>query len=333
MKAVRLHGIGDLRVEEVPEPEPPAADEVLVAVEAAGICGSDIHNFRTGMWLTRRPSIPGHELCGTVLACGSGVDRLRTGDRVIADSRVFCGSCDRCVAGLPNLCRSIGYVGEVVDGGFAPLVKLRQHQFLRLEDQALDPCVAAMAEPLAVALHAVNRLQPARGEAVLVTGAGPIGALTAIVLASRGSGPVFVLDRNSDRLALVERAAGAIPLHADHLARHGGEWSCVVETTGSAAVLGAVIPRMSAGGRIVTVGIFHGAVAADLNRIVEGEVELRGCAAFRDELHEANRLLAGLAPRLALLADQPIGLGEVPAAYDRLAAGRMDAVKVIVRPD
>ncbi len=81
MRAVRLYDVGDLRVEDVPEPTILAADGILVRVAAAGICGSDLHNFRTGQWMSRRPSIPGHELAGDVIAIGSGVMRFAPGDR------------------------------------------------------------------------------------------------------------------------------------------------------------------------------------------------------------------------------------------------------------
>jgi (R,R)-butanediol dehydrogenase/meso-butanediol dehydrogenase/diacetyl reductase len=329
MQAVRLYGIGDLRVEEIDEPGDPADSGIVVAVEAAGICGSDLHNYKTGMWLSRIPSVPGHEFCGRVVAIGCGAKALSVGDRIIADSRVFCGSCDMCLAGRSNLCRSIGYVGEVIDGGFAPLVKLEQNQVLRLHDQQLDPQVAAMAEPLAVALHAVARLSPREGEPIVVTGAGPIGAISTIVLAHRGFGPLFVVDRNESRRTLVTRLTGAKAATLDDFAR-GTPF--VVETTGSANVLAAVLDRLNPGGRIASVGIFHERGSLDLNRIVEGEIDLVGCAAFKDELAEANLLLAELAPQLTQLAGRPIALSDVPAAYERLGRGEAASVKTIIMP-
>lgn len=327
MQAVRLHGIGDLRVETVEIPRNPRPDEIIVAVEAAGICGSDLHNFRTGMWMSRTPSIPGHEFVGRIVAAGSAVATLVEGERVIADSRVTCGTCDMCSGGRSNLCRSIGYVGEVIDGGFAPFVRLRERQVLRLVDQALSPTVAAMAEPLAVALHAVNRLAPRHGEPIAITGAGPIGAMAALLLKHQGFGPLLIADRNSDRRATVTRLTGAEPVEVT-----GIQAPLLCETTGSASVLAAVLAQMPAGGRIASVGIFHERGDLDLNRIVEGEIELVGCAAFSDELHIANELLTPLSSQLSQLASEPIALSEVPAAYAQLVQGQAPHIKTIIVP-
>jgi (R,R)-butanediol dehydrogenase/meso-butanediol dehydrogenase/diacetyl reductase len=333
MQAVRLHGVRDLRVEEVAAPQGAEPGEIIVDVEAAGICGSDLHNYRTGMWLTRTPSIPGHEFCGTVASVGDGVEGLIIGDRIIADSRVFCGACDMCAKGRTNLCRAIGYVGEVIDGGFAPRVKLKATQVHKLRDQSVAAEIAAMAEPLAVALHAIARLEPRNGEPVLITGAGPIGAITAIVLAHKGFGPLLIADRNVARREQVAALAGAKEVELAGLAAEtGNALSFCVETTGAASVLAGILPQMGPGARIASVGIFHNAGTLDLNRIVEGEIDLVGCAAFGDELGEANALLGVFAPKLAKLASAPISLADVPEAYESLIAGDSRTIKTIIHP-
>jgi (R,R)-butanediol dehydrogenase/meso-butanediol dehydrogenase/diacetyl reductase len=333
MPAVRLHGVGDLRFEEIAAPVMSGDRDVIVAVEAAGICGSDLHNYRTGQWLTRAPSIPGHEFCGRVIAVGSGVTQLQRGDRVVADSRVFCRNCRYCRSGRPQLCLAIGYVGEVIDGGFASMVSLPEHQVMRLPDQTISASVAAMAEPVAVALHAVTRLDPELGAPILIAGAGPIGAIAAIVLAHKGFGPLNVIDRNAARRDLVVRLTGARPVELEEIERAAGPCRpFAVETTGSAAVARRLIDALSAGGRIASVGIFHEPAAIDLNRIVEGEIELRGCAAYGDELVSAVGLVGALAGQLAQLARPAIPLGEVPKVYDELCQGRTKWVKTIIAP-
>src|SRR5688572_31458470 len=188
MRAVRLHGIGDLRVEEVPPPAAPEPGWAGLKVLAAGICGSDLHNFRTGQWISRAPSTPGHELCGEITAVGAGVEGLSVGDRVVAASRFRCGTCEACRAGRPNLCERLGYVGEVCDGGFAEELILPV-RLLHKVPGFLDPAIAATAEPLAVALHTVHRLTIPRSKPVLVVGCGPIGGLAALVLAHKGASP------------------------------------------------------------------------------------------------------------------------------------------------
>src|SRR5277367_4101912 len=102
MRAVRLHGVGELRVEEISPTGSPPSGEVKIRVRAAGICGSDLHNFRTGRWFSRLPVTPGHELAGEVMELGHGVAGLQPGDLVVADSRVACGKCAACKAGRGN---------------------------------------------------------------------------------------------------------------------------------------------------------------------------------------------------------------------------------------
>src|SRR3954452_8523477 len=109
MKAARLYRQGDLRVEDIAAPGIPDAGWVKLRVDAAGICGSDLHNFRTGQWISRVPSIPGHEVAGTVTALGADVTGLAVGDMVVADSRVWCGVCAACRADRRNLCATLGY--------------------------------------------------------------------------------------------------------------------------------------------------------------------------------------------------------------------------------
>lgn len=159
MKAARFYGVGDLRIEDIAPPSALPDDAVRVRVLAAGICGSDLHNFRTGQWIGPLPVTPGHEFCGEVLAIGSAVSRFAVGDRVVADSRVGCGHCAACQSGRHNLCSSLGFVGEVCDGGFAEQVQLPASRLLRVPD-TLPAAIAALSEPLGVALRVVNQLNP-----------------------------------------------------------------------------------------------------------------------------------------------------------------------------
>jgi (R,R)-butanediol dehydrogenase / meso-butanediol dehydrogenase / diacetyl reductase len=156
MKAARLYAAGDLRVEDIDPLGPPLPGWVRLRVTAAGICGSDLHNFRTGQWITRSPSVAGHEFAGIVEEVGAGVESLASGDTVVADSRFWCGECPACLSGRRNVCDNLGFVGEVCDGGFAEEVALPARLLVK-HDPGLDSAVAAMTEPLAVALHAVRR--------------------------------------------------------------------------------------------------------------------------------------------------------------------------------
>ncbi|MDG4877459.1 zinc-binding dehydrogenase [Mesorhizobium sp. WSM4935] len=333
MKAARLHGPGDLRVEDIAAPGAPDVGWVKLNVDAAGICGSDLHNFRTGQWISRVPSTAGHELTGTVVAVGAGVDTVAVGDRVVADSRFWCGECVQCRAGRRHLCAALGFVGEVCDGGFAEEALLPA-RLLHVIDAALDERVAAMAEPLAVALHAVRRLPKTAG-CVLVVGCGTIGGLAALLLSRTFPGRVLIADRNKARCERVARVTGATIVDLDRgavaAATADAPLLAAVEATGSIAALDQLLGVLGSGATIALVGIFHGRLDIDPNVLVEREIGLLGCHAFADELPDAIRMLAELSGPLISLIDREIGLDDIPAAYERLLAGQGDGLKTIIR--
>lgn len=329
MKAARLHAAGDLRVEDVPSPGEPGPGWVRLRVTAAGICGSDLHNFRTGQWISRAPSIVGHEFAGEVTAVGAGVSQLAPGDRVVADLRFWCGECPACRAGRHNVCSKLGFVGEVCDGGFADEAELPARLLLRY-DPALDPAIAAMAEPLAVALHALRRLSAPAKAPVLVAGCGPIGGLAALLLSRLGEGPVLVADRNAARADLVAEVTGASVVALDALPgdlnlRHA------IDATGSVLVMAGLLDLMAGGGTLALVGISHDRLDLDPNLLVEREIALVGCHAFADELAPAVAMLGDLAPALSRFVGEEIAIDDIPAAYQRLIAGAGGGLKTIVR--
>jgi (R,R)-butanediol dehydrogenase / meso-butanediol dehydrogenase / diacetyl reductase len=331
MRAVRFHGIGKLTVEDIAPPRAPGAGEVHLKVLAAGICGSDLHNFKTGQWIAHLPVTPGHEFTAEVMAIGRDVSGFETGDRVVADSRAPCGSCEQCTAGRPNLCVKLGYVGEVCDGGFAQEVVLPARGLLKV-DASIPPQVAALSEPLAVALHAIKRAAPVQGKPVLVAGAGPVGGLACLLLRHLGFGPVLFAERNAARRVLVQEVTGATPVALDAASIGAKPIDCAIEATGVSAVLDALIGLVGPAARIALVGIPSGAATINTVAVVERELELKGCSAFRDELPEAVRLLKELEAPLSRLVEDPIGLDAVPEAYQRLIAGGSARLKTIIRP-
>jgi len=335
MRAIRFHGRGDIRFEDVPEPPPPTEGQVRLRVRMAGICGSDLHNFATGQWISRLPVTPGHEFCAEVLSVGEGVGGLVPGDLVVVDSRANCGECDHCRQGAGNLCRRMGFVGEVCDGGFAEQSVQPARRLLKVP-AGIDPAVAAMTEPLAVALRVVRQLAASAGAEVLVAGGGCIGGLVALLLRELGLHPVLLADRNADRTRLLEDVTGirtvALEAGAVRDACGGREPAFGVEATGSGKVLNRLIGCMRSGGRVAMVGLFDGVQSVDVNQVVERELSLVGCSVFQDEFRDALALLPRLADRLAALATQPIALEDVPAAYRRLRSGGVPQLKMLVRP-
>ncbi|MFI0846730.1 zinc-binding dehydrogenase [Mesorhizobium sp. IMUNJ 23232] len=334
MKAARLYAAGDLRVEDVAAPAEPEQGWVRLKVAAAGICGSDLHNFRTGQWISRSPSTAGHEFAGVVMAVGEGVREFSPGDHVVADSRYWCGTCANCRASRKNVCETLGFLGEVCDGGFAEEAVLPAHLLVR-HDAALDPRVAAMAEPVAVALHAVSRINIPRGEPVLIAGCGPIGGFAALLLSHLHDGQVLVADRNAARAALVAEVTGAKTVDlgkASVAAALGGPPPRhALDATGSVPAIMALVDLLAGGGTLGLVGIAHGRLDLDPNLLVEREISLVGCHVYADELGEAVGLLPAIQPQLLRLIDKEIGIGDIPAAYSRLLAGQSAGLKTIIR--
>ncbi|MDW9546456.1 zinc-dependent alcohol dehydrogenase [Sinorhizobium meliloti] len=333
MKAVRLYGAMDLRVGEVAEPSAPPPGFVNLEVRAAGICGSDLHNYRTGQWISRRPSTAGHEFCGRVTAIGEGVSHVVRGDLVSADSRMWCGTCPACTSGRSNVCETLGFVGEICDGGFAEAVQLPARLVVR-HDPQLSPHVAAMAEPLAVALHAVRRLAIPAGEPVLVIGCGTIGGLSALLLSRLHDGPLLLGDLNADKAALVAEVTGGAVVALDRAvveaALSGGRVRYALDATGSIQAIARALDILSGGGALALVGIGHGKLDFDPNIIVEREISLVGCHAFAGELREAVGLLVDLAPALQRFIEVLPALDDVPEAYERLLRGESKALKTII---
>lgn len=327
MRAVRLHAIGDLRVEEIPPPLPPKPGEVSLKLAAASICGSDLHNFKTGAWISRRPCVAGHEFTGMVSAVGEGVTHVAPGQRVIVDSRWTCADCPACRAGRGQVCEQLGYLGEVIDGGFAEAVTLPARNVIAAPAHVPDRHLT-MAEPLAVALHALRRLNPSPGEALAITGCGAIGGLVAL-LASRAGHPVKLIDRNKNRTSLVAQVTGAEIITLDELAALRINYA--VESTGSHAVLAALVNGIAGCGSIAVVGIGNAAPVIDPVKLVERELSLLGCHAFTNQdMQDIHEMLPALSRVLDAFIAEQIPLSAVPDAYGRHLAGAVDGLKSII---
>jgi (R,R)-butanediol dehydrogenase / meso-butanediol dehydrogenase / diacetyl reductase len=308
---------------------------VRVQVGAAGVCGSDLHNFRTGQWMGRVPTVPGHEFAGEVIDVGCGVVGLKPGDLVVGDSRVNCGECPRCLEGRPNVCDRMGYVGEVCDGAFAESIDLPAARLL-LVPPGVPVNIAALTEPLGVALRVIRRLDPPRNRPILIAGAGPVGGLAAILLDHLGFGPLAIIERNADRAALVSSISGAqvIAPQVAEVAQFAGPAGLgyAIEATGSQAVLTFLLDALCGAGRLAMVGIFTGQQAVNANIIVERELDIRGCSVFCGEQREVMALLPSLISKLEPVISPNVTLEQLPQEYQRLLSGKSAFLKTIVKP-
>ncbi len=203
MKAAVFYGPGDIRIEEVPSPEP-GKGEVLVKVLSCAICGTDVRIFQHGQKNVRPPHIIGHEVAGLIEKVGKGVKEYREGERVVLVTEVGCNSCRWCLEGRKNLCPHMKAIGYHYPGGFAQFILLpqeavQQSNLLPIPDN-LSFDEASLAEPLSCCINGQEYLDIGLGTSVCVIGAGPIGCMHVELAKVKGASPIFLVDISSSRL-------------------------------------------------------------------------------------------------------------------------------------
>jgi L-gulonate 5-dehydrogenase len=314
MKAAIFDAPQEMRLADWATPEP-GPDEVVIAVEAAGICAGDLYIYSGKNPYTRYPVIGGHEICGRVVAAGKNVETDRTG-LVVVEPFLSCGVCYPCRVGKPNCCANLQIIGVHRPGGFAEYV-LAPATHVHTVPTGITPFIACFAEPITIGIHACQRGQISAGEYVLVLGCGPIGLAIIEVALNRGA-HVVASDLLTSRLEIAQRL-GAQTIQADDaliekaLAQTSGEGApVVVEATGNPKVMQSTVDLVAAGGRIVIVGL----VAKGIG------VSFPGLEFTRKELSIlGSRTESGCFPEaLALLASAKIKYPEVATEFDLWSA-------------
>jgi L-iditol 2-dehydrogenase len=343
VKALLLSGPGVLGVADVPEPE--AGDEdVVVTVHAVGICGSDVHGMNGSSGRRLPPLVMGHEVAGSIAWVGSAVQDWSVGDRVTLDSTVFCGECAFCRAGASNLCDRRRVLGVATpeyrrDGAFAERLAVPA-RILHPVPPGVSMVDATLAEPLAVALHAVSRAPVAPSGTALVIGAGVIGLLIVASLRSAGWARIVVTDLSPRRLERA-RAMGATGTIDAGLANRDEQLSALIEGRGPDVVFEAVgvpgtvaeaIRSVRKGGTVVLVGNVVPAAELPLQWVVARELSLVGCAASCGELPEALAAIAGGQFDAAALISEVAPLDDGPAWFARLQEPGTELLKVVLQP-
>ncbi|MEV3969612.1 L-idonate 5-dehydrogenase [Streptomyces sp. NPDC050698] len=332
-----IHGQGDLRVAELPVPEP-GPGQALVAVRYGGVCGSDLHYWRhggVGDFRLREPMVLGHEVVGTVLSYGDGVSGHPPGTAVAVHPATPCGVCPECADRRRQVCRDTRYLGSAarfphVQGGFAARIVVPAEQ-LRPLPPGLGLRRAALAEPLSVALHAVRRAGDVRGRHVLVTGAGPIGCLVVAAAKAAGAARVTVTDLLPTALAYASAAGADTLVRADDPADPGwpAEVDTAVEASGVAAGLDTCLRLVRRGGVVVQLGMLPpGPSPFAGNLVVSREIELRGAFRFDGEFDEALTLLT-VESLFDELISAVVPVAEAESAFT-LAADRSRSCKVLL---
>ena len=311
MKALYAHAAHDLRLEDCPDGRP-GPGQVLVRMARGGICGSDLHYFAHGGFGSvrlREPMILGHEVSGHVVEIGEGVDGLAEGDLVAVSPSRPCGGCAQCRRGAPNRCADMRFFGSAmrfphVQGAFRERLVVDAVQCVAAH--GLAPQDAAMAEPLAVALHAVSRAGDLLGRRVLVAGCGPIGTLVILAARSAGAAEVVAADIAPEPLGFARRAGADLALDAADPAAleslRGDGVDAAFECAGAEAALRGCIASLRPGGIAVQVGL--GGEMAVPAELVAREISLRGSFRFADEFPVAvDMMRRGLIDPAPLVTD------------------------------
>jgi (R,R)-butanediol dehydrogenase / meso-butanediol dehydrogenase / diacetyl reductase len=352
VRAARFHGKSDIRIEDVAEPTIAADDDVLVEVALCGICGTDLHEYLVGPIVTpvtphpltgvTIPQTLGHEFSARVVAIGGAVTDVKVGDRVSIMPAIVCGKCHFCRRGLGHLCVRFACTGLSAEtGGLAQFALLKDYQVSTLPDSVSD-LEGAVVEPACVAAYGIDRVGVRGGDVVLVTGAGPIGILSAMYAHAIGAATVVIAEPNPNRAALA-RTMDIGPVldptadgFADFVAdlTHGLGVDVVAECSGSTQGLATALTNVRRRGSIVQTGLHTKPATLDAMALSEKDVSLVGswCYLITDWPRIIRLIASGKYPvAKAVTAQIPLE-SVVTRGFDVLVDPRGDQLKVLVSP-
>jgi 2-desacetyl-2-hydroxyethyl bacteriochlorophyllide A dehydrogenase len=318
-------------LEEVPDPVP-GPREVLVRVEAVGICGTDIHVLDGEFAPTRYPIIPGHETSGVIEAVGERVTELAPGDRVSVDPTLTCGECSYCSIGRSNLCEQWNGSGVArTNGSTAELTVAPVRNVHRLPDD-VDLALAALIEPLSCAIHGYDLLPRRMGEHYLVYGAGTMGLMMAQLAPRAGAASVTVVDRNPARLEVARDLGVERVLVSADDADHGGGWDVVIDCTGVVAAIEDGLTRVRRGGVFQQFGVAPADVTARYSPfgIYNDEISVVGSMAVLHSYGRAVEMFAAGALHAERMVSHAYALEDYGEALDAFKAGT--GRKLQIRP-
>lgn len=326
MKAILI--TADHRVDVVDRPVPQiGADEILVKPACCGICGTDLHILQHGFVGTQYPVTPGHEFAGHVVAAGPDVRGLREGDFVAVDPNVTCGACRWCLMGRPNLCIHLTPIGVGRPGAAAEFVAVPARN-ARVVASGVSEGAAALIEPLACAMHAVESARAVRDRSVLVMGGGTMGMLIALTAQAQGA-EVTIADPSAAKQAIARRIGIPAAVAPGDLGE--GCFDVVFEAAGVPRALDQAISLVEKTGTLVQVGVHDAEATATYNpfRLYEREMTFVGSNSCAGQFAPASEFIQDIAARAEILIGETFDVWEFERAVDSMAQGR--SVKTMLR--
>src|SRR5262245_24549085 len=336
MQGIVFRGEGHWGLEKLPVPRIEALDDVLLEVDRASVCGTDIHILATPPGHPATPgSILGHEYVATVREVGHGVRDLQPGDRVVIDPNITCGTCEYCRLGMSNACSNMTTLGIFRHGGLAEF-SLAPARALHRIDRAVPLDRATLAEPLACVLHAFEKVALVPGESVAILGAGPIGLLFAMLFKAAGAGKILIVEPVEFRRRMAEQfgvdraldsTTGDIAAEVKAVTRMGAD--VVVDAAGT--LLAEAVNLVRRGGRVLLFGMNqHANRAVNQYVVTRHEISILGSFIQRTAFPKVIKILeAGLLP-VERLVTHRLTLGEVHTGLEAMRLGQ--AIKVVVSP-
>lgn len=339
MRAVVIHAAQDLRIEEHSGAPAPDVGEVRINMAVGGICGSDLHYYSHGGFgavRLRQPMVLGHEVSGHIAAVGDGVTALVAGQLVAISPSRPCATCHYCLRGQPNHCENMRFYGSAmpyphIQGAFSQQLIVDASQCVPAN--GLSPEVAAMAEPLAVCLHAIRQAGDLVGKTVLVTGCGPIGALTILAARRAGAAKIVVTDLSDYTLSIARKCGADVVLNlasdGDSLSSFTlgkGQIDVQFECSGAPAALASGIAALRPKGTLVQVGI-GGDMSIPMQTVTAKELTLCGSFRFHSEFAIAVEMMQKGLIDVTPLMTHKFSLDNAVDAFE-MAKNRSQAMKV-----
>ena len=344
MRAAVLHGVDDMRVEEVPMPVLTDERDVLVRIRSVGICGSDVHFLkrgRIGNIVLEQPTIMGHESAGEVVEVGDEATGLSPGDRVAVEPGYPCRRCEFCRSGRYNLCPQVVFLAAPpVDGAFAEYLAWPSDFLFRLPDTvSFDE--GAMIEPLSVGMHAARRSGVRAGDSVAVLGTGPIGLTALQAATAHGATTVIVTDMVPMRLAIARELgathvldAGQVEVEAAIAELTGGRGVDVVfECAGAAATIQMAMRVAKSGGKVQLVGMpAETELTVPIYELLMRELDASGLFRYAGCYPPSIALVAAGCVNVEALVTHHFSLDETPAAMEFVHGHKDEVIKAVVHP-
>ncbi|QAT49087.1 NAD(P)-dependent alcohol dehydrogenase [Caproiciproducens sp. NJN-50] len=343
-KAFYMTGLKKMEMREIPVPDP-ADDEVLIKLEYAGICGSDVHyyeNGRIGDFVVEGDFILGHECAGTVIGTGSQVNHLKAGDRVALEPGRTCGKCIFCKTGRYNLCPGVRFLATPpYQGCLMNYIAYPADMCFRLPEN-FSTKEGALIEPLSVGIHAARQGNVSLGSSVVILGAGCIGLVTLLACKAHGAADITVVDVIPKRLEFAQKLGATRVINAaEEDAREvmekiteGAGTEIVIETAGSAKTVAQTPYLVSRGGRIVLVGMAQeDVIPYNFAKIMAKEAEIHSVFRYRNIYPRAIQAVETGIIDISQIVTHEFEFEETAKAFDFVISHKQDVVKAVIKID